>query len=331
MYQINPILDKAFILSRVSEEEIFQRYLITVQLGEKFCNPLREDKNPTCTFYYDFAGRLIFHDFAGYFHGDCFEVVKYIYNEDFKGALLIIAKDFNLLDAASLPDAIKQKRFINREDLAKRKTEIKVKRRDWADHDKTFWKSFHLNSEILGFYKVSPAQTIWINGEVKYQYNPLDPAYIYYFGEGDYKIYFPLRVREYRFLCNTGKLQGYNQLPDKGELLIITKAYKDVMVYRRLGLWAVAPQAEGHCISQETFEDLHARFPLIYSNLDFDRTGLRTSFKMRDLYGIQPLLLTNGRFGTKDYRAKDISDFIRNFGYDATHQLISDVYNELYS
>ena len=45
-----------------------------------FRSPLRDDKNPTCSFTYDKHGRLVLKDFSGDFYGDVFEVVRRVYN-----------------------------------------------------------------------------------------------------------------------------------------------------------------------------------------------------------------------------------------------------------
>lgn len=287
---------------------------------------MRNDKNPTCTFYYDRAGRLIFHDHAGYFHGDCFEVVKYMHRISYGEALFMIARDFNLVN----PNLIPEKRTLKRslEEIRDTKTEIKVKRREWDLQDKKFWKSFALNGTILEKYKVTPAQVVWVNGEVVYNFKPDDPCYIYYFGEGDYKLYFPMR-NDYRFMCNTKKLQGYDQLPDRGELLVVSKSMKDCMVFYSLNIAATAPQSEGAILTPEQYSSLSQRFKQIVSNYDFDRAGIRSALKMRDQYGIQPLFLTNGKFKTQNYGTKDISDFVRKFGTQSAHELITNTYNEI--
>jgi hypothetical protein len=326
MYQLTPNVTKDFILSRISEETIFDRYLCPVQFNYKVINPLRSDRTPTCCFYYDRARRLVFHDYAGYFHGDCFEVVKFIHRCNYNEALYIIAKDFDLITVNNFVENRLVRRTLD--EVKNTKTEIKVKRKEWELQDKRYWKSFGLNGTILDQYKVTPAQTVWVNGEVAYSYNAADPCYIYYFMDGDYKLYFPAR-KEYRFMCNTKKLQGYNQVPLAGEILVIAKSLKDVMVYSSFNIPAVAPQSEGTILTPEQYNDLSQRFNLIVSNYDFDRAGIRSALKMRNLYGIQPLFLTNGKYGTFNHGAKDISDFIRRFGIVATRELISNVYNEI--
>lgn len=94
-------LTKEYILSKVKEERIMEHYLgLPVKKG-LFKSPLRADNHATCAFYRNKHGTLIFKDFAGYFHGDCINVVMCIFNCSFYMALQIIANDFHLI---SRPD-----------------------------------------------------------------------------------------------------------------------------------------------------------------------------------------------------------------------------------
>lgn len=63
---LEPIrVTKEMILSKVSEEQLMEHYLgIPVRKG-LFKSPLRQDNNPTCAFYRNASGDLIFKDFSG--------------------------------------------------------------------------------------------------------------------------------------------------------------------------------------------------------------------------------------------------------------------------
>lgn len=58
-------ITQELLLSKNSEETYMEHYLgIPVKKG-LFRSPLRKDDNPTCAFYRDKVGRLIFKDFRG--------------------------------------------------------------------------------------------------------------------------------------------------------------------------------------------------------------------------------------------------------------------------
>jgi hypothetical protein len=72
---------------------------------------------------------------------------------------------------------------------------------------------------------------------------------------------------------------------------------------------------------------LKERFPIIISNYDFDYAGVKSANKIRKLYDIQPLFLTNGKMNTIDFGSKDIADYICKNGLEKTKELIKEVYN----
>ena len=60
-FGIYPVLNKTYILERISQEQIMEYYLgISVKLDILLKSPLRKDENPTCSFYYNQHGRLRF-------------------------------------------------------------------------------------------------------------------------------------------------------------------------------------------------------------------------------------------------------------------------------
>jgi hypothetical protein len=202
---------------------------------------------------------------------------------------------------------------------------LQVKRRELDTEDLTYWNQFGISKEILEQYKVTGLQTLWSDGKIIYSSTPYDRAYLYDFGDDTYKSYHPGR-NNYRFFTNasTFVLQGYNQLPKKGNLLIITKALKDVMTLRALGYDAVAPQAESVLISPNQMIELKARFKKVVSLMDFDYAGITMMNKLKKKYNIPAFTLTNGRFYTVDYEAKDISDYVKIHGLERTKAFIDE-------
>ena len=300
-------------MERVSEEEVFSYYLgISIDLENAICSPLRVDNNPTCRFYYTESGVLTFRDYAGHFSGDCFTLVQHLHGCKFTEALEIIAKDFKLLQGEAKPRVIN----VIQEKKIRQKKIINYQIREWTKEDLKYWAKYFITKELLQYFEVFPVRHIWIDTRLHYSHNLSDPAYVYVFNkEIDFKIYFPKRPKKaMRFLCNTNCLQGYNKLPKKGNTLIITKSYKDVIALFNFGIPAVAPQAESQIPTQEQFNDLSKRFKNIYSLYDFDWAGVRSANKMRKVYGIQPIFLTNGRFKSKNYGAKDPTDLLDKIG-----------------
>lgn len=335
-------LTKAYIFNRLTQEEIFEKYLgIKVDLSLQYCNPMRKDNNPGCTFYYK-NGTLRFNDWAGYFHGDCFDLVGFMTNTNAKTAkgfmkvLDTIAKEFRIHiyeDKEYVRELIYKKVIEVKKSKPniEKKVIINAKKRDFNGKDAEFWSQYYLGRTILEFYNVYPCSLVYVNNQIVYKYdNDYDLAYCYDFGNGYKKIYFPNRETN-RFLCNTSIIQGNSQsIPSK--FGIITKSMKDVMCLKKVckgyfDIDSVAPQNEKYLLKKDEVRNLNNSYDYLFTLYDFDAAGIRTANKFKRIYGISPMFFTNGRFGSTDYKSKDFSDFLMNNGIDKTRKLVERVYN----
>ena len=321
-FDFRPSLTRQYILSHVSEEEIFEKYGVSVQEGS-FCSPLRKDRSPTCVFYRARnSNKLYLRDWAGYFHGDCFDLVGLQTKSDnFNSILQRIATDFGLLPGqVYTPD---RQPLFSTVRITKQLCEIRVKRRSWNDYDREFWGQWDFKKETLELYHTQPVERVWVNGELVYTYmRPMDVGYVYHFGDYDYKVYFPRREK-YRFLHNNAEIvQGYLQLPPNGEFCIVTKSLKDIMKLYEFGIAAVAPMSESQMLSTDMLTDLRQRFTKLFSLYDNDRPGKRTTVRMRSEQGMIPLLMPKGY-------PKDFTDFYNQRGYDDTLALIETLKSQL--
>jgi len=327
-YVPEPEIDKEYILSRVSQEEIFEYYLgVEVQTSKHIRSPLREDKHPTCNFSYH-GGKLYFMDWALFNSPkDCFNIVMYMYDLDFWDALDKIASDFNLIEKDEDPQLnFKFEASQSDPDDSSTPTLIEVKKQDFTKTDIDYLTQYEITRETCNKFKIFSLKQIWLNRDRIYFYNSDDPALGYYFGTKNgvqmWKIYFYKRAR-FRFLCNTNRPQGYAQLPDKGEYCVITKSLKDVMSLYEFDINAIAPQSESVLPKRNLIKEIKRKFEQVVSLYDFDRTGVSTASRLYDEYSIYPLFLTNGRFGTKDYGAKDFSDYVANNSSEKVEELIN--------
>lgn len=315
------IITKDYILSKVSQQEIFELFLgVTVVPGQKYCSPLRKDNNPTCEFRLT-NGKLYFVDYSGDFRGDCFDAVQRLYGVGYTRALKIVSRKFGLSNL-EISEKRQPKITIKQEQFKSYK-EIEIMVREWEKDDLTYWGKFEINLQTLQAFQVFPIQYAFLDGRVVYGYSSLDPAYAYRFGNKKYKIYFPFRSHsDIRFMSNTTKIQGLNQLPEKGKLLILTKSLKDVMVLRRFGIHSIAFQSESIVPKQNEIQPFLDNWEQVFSFYDFDRAGVRSANKMRKLYGIQPIFLTDGKLNTYNYGAKDPAEYVEKNGKNKAFKLI---------
>lgn len=319
-------ITKDFILSKVSEEEIFERYGCSV-VPHLFCSPLRPDRQPTCTFRRNQYGRLILRDWRpGEFWGDCFSYVKEKeYTKGFQDTLLKIALDFGLVKNSVVQDidrvpAPPDTRIETYE--PRRSVSIKIKRKPWNDRELDYWQGkYDFKFETLEKFKVSPIERAWLNDKPFYADTGKELAFAYHFGGYDYKLYFPER-RKFRFIHTSAEiLQGYQQLPKYGDLLIVTKSMKDLMKMSEFNLHAVGPQSENVWVIPY-WEELKGRFvnKMVFGDNDVPgRKFIRNVSSIQDIIGICPPLSL----------PKDFTDIYEAYGQDAMEEFIDYVLQKL--
>ena len=310
------------ILTRISELEIFNKYLGT-SLNENsyFKNPLRDDANPTCTFKRGRDGRLRMKDYAGYFYGDCIDLVMHVNRIGYTDALCLIWKDFNaqtITRIENFKEVLKLQNFH-----VKNKSVFHVKIKSWNRYSLEYWKKYYITEKVLIKFNVYPIDILWIGKDlfdqnIVYKWDLFDPGFGYYFGNGEWKIYFPKRTSN-RFLSNTNVTQGLVQL-EKSESIVITKSLKDVMCLSLFNISAIAPQSESVVIKDVS--DIVEYYYNTYVFFDNDMPGIRGAIKYKKK-GAIPLLIP------KEERIlngiKDISDYISHYGIKATKKLINGI------
>ena len=116
-------------------------------------------------------------------------------------------------------------------------------------------------------------------------------------------------------------LQGYRQLPERGETVVLTSSLKDVMCLALLDYPSFALQSEMLMPRQSTIEEAQARFKeviVLYDN-DFDKDsnpGQTMAVKICSKYGLDNIVIPSY------YRSKDISDLIRDHGLQEAKHVI---------
>ena len=307
------------VLQKVSEYQIFKYFCPNFQeIGKKFKSDLREDNNPTVCIA-QLGGRLRYVDFGNPEHKfDCFGYVSYKYNLSFVESLVHIDRSFGL----GLTAGVRVNRFIQEvgEPVAREKerSQIKVRIRNWEWRDEVYWKQFGIHKDLLRIFDVKPITHFWIN-EQRFSCNSI--SYRYRFDCG-YKIYRPLE-RDFKWFSNVGMecLQGYRQLPERGETVVLTSSLKDVMCLALLNYPSFALQSEMLMPRQSTIEEAQARFEeviVLYDN-DFDKDsnpGQTMAVKICSKYGLDNIVIPSY------YRSKDISDLIRDHGLQEAKHVI---------
>lgn len=303
--QQNDIITLDDILSKVTEYDIYSRYIGHFKIGLIYNSPFRKDKNPSFgIFYSKKSGRLLFKDHGT---GECGDVIKFVslYTgiTNYNDILNRIVKDLNITNNTVLK--------ASKEYKIPTETVIGVVRQDWTDVDKQYWSQFGITIDTLKKFNVSSIKYYLCNGIVKAIYKDTNPMYAYKV-YNHFKIYRPLADKYTKWRNNLTEIdiQGYEQLPESGNLLIITKSLKDVMCLYEMGYTAISPSSESTFIPDKVLKQLKKRFKRILICFDRDASGVKNMRKISLKTGL------NGFLVHKKYKSKDISDAIKNNGFE---------------
>lgn len=319
-------LSQEVLLKYNSEETYMEHYLgIPVKKG-LFKSPLRRDNTPTCSFYRDSCGRLIFKDFRGDFYGNFIEVVKYKYGVSYPKALAIIANDFGIKQNPELKvnkSCIKE--YSNNKLEKSEESIIKVKIKDFTEKELDWWRSYGITLNTLKKFFVFSCEIVFLNDQIYSYSSSTSFNFGYFYPSKDnnkqyWRIYYP-QNRKYRFISNWNKtmIQGIHMMPKSGEFLVITKSMKDVMLCYELGIPAIAPNSENLFITDSQWDNIVIKFKHIFLLYDTDLAGVANSKRIKKKFPkIQVLLIP------RKYKAKDITDLYKKLGTEKMLNLVEE-------
>jgi Crassvirales DNA primase len=331
--QESDTITKEEILAKISEVDIIEYYLnIKLKYNTIINSPFRKDRNPSFSFKIGEGSSVLAKDFGSGETFDCFNIVQKLYNCNFFEALKIISTDFkikdynNITDNSSLLVNNTKDELYTKYLIDKQKNIISIQKQAFTKTDIDYWSKYHIPIKTLVKFDVFSCKYVWYNKSLIKTYSNNNPVYAYRFIESDqyvYKIYCPFKDKKYKWLFNGSSvsLEGYNQLPLFGDVLIITKSMKDVMSLHELGYNSVSLQAEGNKLQYDTYIKLSKRFNKIVILYDNDDCGIRNSNKLAKEYNINQIMIP------LDSKCKDIADYIEIFGIEKSKELIKCLIN----
>lgn len=320
-------IKKETILNAISQEEIFKRYCPNFKkINVKFSSEVRDDPKPSCVIA-PYNGVLWYKDFGdnNFKAMDCFSYISYKYNISYYKALRLVAGDF-FIDTEILKNPKLNRN--NSTKYTKVETSYEFKIRKYSIIDKEYWgDKYGFTPETLKHFNIFPVKSITIKKSDKepFTINP-KKGYVYIISK-KYKIYKFLILDEnypLKWFGNSGITskdghvfyEGYEQLPDSGDLLIITKSLKDVGVLYTLGYTAFSPNSESVILDDNIITDLKNRFNRIILFYDNDTPGIKGSTKNSKHYNLEQMFIP------LDYGVKDISDFRDKYGNDYAFEIM---------
>lgn len=103
---------------------------------------------------------------------------------------------------------------------------------------------------------------------------------------------------------------------DGGDILVITKSLKDVMVLHEFGITAIAPCSENTFVTDKQYNKLRNKFKVGVVFFDNDKAGITAMRQLKKKYPeLKFIWLPRNT-------EKDISDFYKKFGKRKTKEII---------
>lgn len=321
----NEVLSFDSILKQLSEEDIYSSYLgEPIKPDTKYRSIFRtSDSIPSLSFY-ESNGRILYKDFGMNDRaGNVFLFVQKMYGlRNAWEAVVQINHDFNLGLGNWSPIIPKRsilKSIVHTSKIEGNSKTLSFRPKLFIERDLYYWNKFNVSLKILQHFNVLVADIVYINHLPIWFYDIINPIYAYTFDTEKYKFYRPLAHKEGKFLSsrNIGNYYaGYKELPRNGNMLIITKAMKDVMTLYSLNISAIAPNGETYAFDPVLIKELKNRFQNIFIMLDNDynkpieqNTGINAMKNfVKSFENINPIIIPD------QLQCTDIAEVMEKYG-----------------
>ena len=336
--------------------ELFCFYMpIDFVLKRNFRNPLYDDHKASCNIYFDVKQQCYrMKDFGNDFYsGDCFWFAAMMLGLDvrteFPKVLASIIRDLQLnlrIDDKQTPAPHPMRKYKNLHNEKKENKGMKETDNDkkwykcyeqvFQTSELTYWLKYGITTKTLQRYNVKSLVRYEALSNQGKTYTLLssqdEPMFCYMMGDF-VKVYRPFS--KLRFVYGGEKREdyifGFEQLPNKGDMLFITGEEKDVLSLSAHHFHAICFNSETATIPENIIASLQLRFRHIIILYDTDETGVREAQRQVDqLSQCNVLTLLLPLQGIKS--EKDISDF---FTLGRTEEelraLLADMLSQMYT
>lgn len=297
-----------------------------IVLNKKVLSPIRDEKDPSAVFFCTKSGDILLKDF-GLSEDSVLTIFKYLeirHGWSFSECLQYIDRDFNLGYYNHVKKPVSSG-IIHNYKPELNSINIKVKRGSWSQRELFFWlSSFSL--ETLQKLPIKPLESYCLvkgNNINEFRRKKDELLFVFSFGNAKYKIYRPNGTKKDKWMtnCDNDCLMGLDNLPIFGDSLFITKGMKELGILMDLELNSVALQGENSYPSTDLIKQLLKRFKTVYTIMDIDKPGLKSSLYMQEKYGFKPIYLPK-EFIEEDSKLKDLDSIKKKIGLENIHKII---------
>ena len=310
------------VMQRVSQLSLLYYYYGVDTLPKLIKSPLRKDEHPSFFIYSPDGKKVLFKDYATGEHGDIYALLQKQKGLSFAQLIRMISADRGLLKDANV-----QVNYTTKERGVHQYSDLRVKTRDWEEHDIEYWKTYGISLKWLKYAEVYPiSHKIVYKDNTRYVFHAAKYAYVYVErkeGNISLKIYQP-KSREYKWTTNNDySVVGlWTKIPSTGDRLVICSSLKDALCFwANTGIPALALQGEGYGMSDTAITELKRRYKQVYILFDNDKAGIKDSKKLSEQTGFTNLILPAFEGG------KDVSDLMKCKGKEAFITIINNLFN----
>ena len=204
------------IYNTFQQNQIWNYYFPSFELGTYHLNPLRHDKTPKC-YFKENKNTIHFIDWASNpTHIDCIGYVKSLFNIDGKTAVNKINNDLRYNNITKIKMNLEG--IINRKEVRQigeftpqsvttSSPIFSVTLKDsFSIKDLEYWNQYNITKDLLDKYEIKPVQYVYKNNMLEYSSSDFNPIFAYYDNNILYKIYAPLCVKYQKWMTVTSLL-----------------------------------------------------------------------------------------------------------------------------
>jgi len=306
----------ADVMNRVSHADLLSHYFGINSLPVLINSPLRnDDEHPSFFIYSPDGNKVLYKDYATGDKGDIYSLLQQVNGMTFSQLIrkIVSEKAFES-NSGNLTSSSPSKHYTRVQ------RELRVKVRDWQEHDIAYWESYGISLKWLKYAEVYPiSHKIIYKGGKRYVFHAAKYAYVFVERKENnvsLKVYSPF-LKQYKWdNSNDGSVVGlWTKVPKTGEKLVICSSLKDALcLWANTGIPSIYVQSETTGLSKTAQDVLKSRFRHIFICFDNDKPGLKDGLSLSLHTGFKNVVLPpfpEGKDISDLYKAKGKEEFIK--------------------
>lgn len=298
------------IMDRVSHAELLAHYFGITTLPVLINSPLRKDVHPSFSIYSPDGEKVKYIDYATGERGDIYSLLQKYFNLSFSGVMRMIACEKQLRHFKTKSD-FRATPSLGKKFSTRSSSDIRVKVREWQQHDIEYWQSYGVSLSWLKYAEVYPiSHKIVYKNDERYVFPAAKYAYCFVERKEDkvtLKVYQPYSKLYKWSNKNDASVVGlWTKIPAQGNKLVVCSSLKDALcLWSNIKIPCIYVQSETTGMSETAQRVLKERYKHIFVCFDNDEPGLRDAENFASQTGFKNVILPSFDGG------KDISDFFK--------------------